>query len=402
MEVYQVGGAVRDRLLGVEIKDRDWVVVGASPDELLDQGYKKVGADFPVFLHPDTAEEYALARTERKAGAGYKGFETKASREVTLEEDLARRDLTVNAMAMAPDGSIIDPFGGRQDLETGILRHVTGAFVEDPLRVLRTARFAARFNFTVAPETLDLMRQVARSGELSTLTPERVWSELRRALSEKSPARFIEVLRECEASRVIFPEIDRLFGIPQPEKYHPEIDTGEHILLALKQAARRNASEIVRFAVLVHDLGKGTTPNKILPSHHGHEERGVALIKEFSERLRVPREYRELAVIVSRFHTKVHRAREMKPATILRLLEGADAFRRRERFASFLEACTIDATGRRGLEDTDYPQADRLRQALAVAAGVEARSLVEKGYDGEELALALHEARVEALTRSDN
>ena len=386
MEVYQVGGAVRDRLLGIEIKDRDWVVVGASPDDLLDKGYKKVGADFPVFLHPDTAEEYALARTERKSGAGYKGFETKASREGTLEEDLARRDLTVNAMAMTPDGRIIDPYGGRQALETGVLRHVTGAFVEDPLRVLRAARFAARFNFTVAPETLDLMRQVALSGELSTLTPERVWGELRRALSEKFPARFIEVLRECEASRALF----------------PEIDTGEHILLALKQAARRNAVEVVRFAVLVHDLGKGTTPDRILPSRHGHEERGVALINEFSERLRVPREYRELAVLVSRFHTKVHRAREMKPSTILHLLEGADAFRRTERFANFLEACTIDATGRRGLEDADYPQADRLRQALEVATGVDARSLVEQGCEGEGLALALHKARVEALTRSGN
>ena len=402
MEVYQVGGAVRDHLLGREIKDRDWVVVGATGEELSDRGYKKVGADFPVFLHPDTAEEYALARTERKSGAGYKGFETSSSRDVTLEQDLARRDLTINAMAMRPDGAIVDPYGGQEDLKRGILRHITGAFVEDPVRVLRTARFAARFDFSIALETLNLMREIADSGELSSLIPERVWRELRGALNENHPARFLEELRSCGANRKVFPEIDRLFGVPQSEKYHPEIDTGEHVLLALTQAARRNADETIRFSVLVHNLGKGTTPAEIPPSHHGHEERGVELINEFCERLRVPREHRDLAVLVSRFQSKVHRADELKPATMVRLLQDIDALRRRERFDAFLEACTIDATGRLGLQDRDYSQAERLRRALAIVQSVDAGKLIEQGFEGEALASALFDARVEVLTRSGN
>ena len=400
MEVYQVGGAVRDQLLGREVKDRDWVVVGGTAEELTKRGFKKVGADFPVFLHPDTADEYALARTERKSGTGYKGFEANASSEVTLEQDLARRDLTINAMAMTPQGDVIDPYGGREDLKRGILRHVTNAFVEDPVRVLRTARFAARFDFLIAPETSDLMQKIAASGELSSLTPERVWSELRRALNEEHPARFFEVLRRCGANREIFPEIDRLFGVPQPEKYHPEIDTGEHILLALKQAAARNAGETIRFTVLVHDLGKGTTPTEILPSHHGHEERGVALINEFCKRLRIPRNHRELAVLVSRFHSKVHRANEMKPASLVKLFQDTDAFRRRERFNEFLEACAIDATGRLGLQDMDYSQAERMRRALDIVLGVDTKELIEQGFEGDALARALLETRVEALTRS--
>ncbi len=402
MEVYQVGGAVRDHLLDREIKDRDWVVVGSTAEELTRRGYKKVGADFPVFLHPDTAEEYALARTEHKSGPGYKGFNTDSTPEVTLEQDLARRDLTINAMAMKPDGGIIDPYGGREDLKQGILRHVTEAFVEDPVRVLRTARFAARFDFLIASETLALMRQIADSGELSSLTPERVWSELKCALNEKYPARFIEALRSCGANREVFPEIDQLFGVPQTEKYHPEIDTGEHILLALKQAARRNAGEIIRFTVLVHDLGKGTTPEKILPSHHGHEERGVELINAFCKRLTVPREHRELAVLVSRFHSKVHRAEELKPSTTVKLLQDTDALRRRERFDAFLEACAIDATGRLGLHDREYSQADRLRHALEIIQRVDSRKLIEQGFEGQALAKALYDARVEALTRSEN
>ena len=400
MDVYQVGGAVRDQLLGREVKDRDWVVVGATAEELTKRGFKKVGADFPVFLHPDTADEYALARTERKSGTGYKGFEANASSEVTLEEDLARRDLTINAMAMTPEGDIVDPYGGREDLKRGILRHVTNAFVEDPVRVLRTARFAARFDFLIAPETSDLMRQIADSGELSSLTPERVWSELRRALNEEHPARFFEVLRSCGANREIFPEIDRLFGVPQTEKYHPEIDTGEHILLALKQAAARNAGETVRFTVLVHDLGKGTTPTEILPSHHGHEERGVVLIKAFCNRLRIPRNHRELAVLVSRFHSKAHRANEMKPASLVKLFQDTDAFRRRKRFNEFLEACAIDATGRLGLQDVDYSQAERMRRALDIVLGVDMKELIEQGFEGDALAKALFETRVETLTRS--
>ena len=400
MDVYQVGGAVRDQLLGREVKDRDWVVVGATAEELTKRGFKKVGADFPVFLHSDTADEYALARTERKSGTGYKGFEANASSEVTLEEDLARRDLTINAMAMTPEGDIVDPYGGREDLKRGILRHVTNAFVEDPVRVLRTARFAARFDFLIASETSDLMRQIADSGELSSLTPERVWSELRRALNEEHPARFFEVLRSCGANREIFPEIDRLFGVPQTEKYHPEIDTGEHILLALKQAAARNAGETVRFTVLVHDLGKGTTPTEILPSHHGHEERGVVLIKAFCNRLRIPRNHRELAVLVSSFHSKAHRANEMKPASLVKLFQDTDAFRRRKRFNEFLEACAIDATGRLGLQDVDYSQAERMRRALDIVLGVDMKELIEQGFEGDALAKALFETRVETLTRS--
>lgn len=399
MEIYEVGGAVRDALLGEPVRDRDWVVVGATEDALIEAGYRRVGADFPVFLHPETHEEYALARTERKTGAGYHGFEAHASPDVTLEEDLARRDLTINAMARAPDGTLVDPYGGRRDLEAGVLRHVTPAFEEDPLRVLRVARFAARFGFEVAPETLHLMRSMSRSGELDALAPERVWSELRRALNEPRPQRFIEVLRDCGACKEVLPEVDRLFGVPQTARYHPEIDTGVHILLALEQAARHEASEPVRFAVLVHDLGKGLTPADVLPSHRGHEERGVTLIEALSERLRVPREHRELAVLVSRHHTKVHRALEMRPAKILALLEDADAFRRPERFEAFLEACTIDATGRAGLQDEPYPQADRLREALATGAAVEARD-VAAGLEGPEVGDALHAARLAALSRT--
>ncbi len=400
MEVYQVGGSVRDELLGVPVKDRDWVVVGSSAAELVELGYRQVGADFPVFLHPDSGEEYALARTERKAGSGYKGFVTDASAGVTLEQDLLRRDFTVNAMARDGAGRLIDPYGGRADLEARVLRHVSPAFVEDPLRVLRAARFAARFDFCIADETLALMRAITAAGELPELAAERVWGELRRALMSDSPQRFVTVLRECGALAVLFPEIDRLFGVPQPPRYHPEVDTGEHVLLALAQAARRDACEAVRFAVLVHDLGKGTTPADILPSHHGHEERGVALIEAFCERLRVPREHRDLARLVARLHTRVHRAEETKPARLLRLLEDADAWRRGERFERLLQACLIDATGRTGLEDRAYPQADRLRAARAASAVVDVAALRARGIDGPALAEAIHTERVAALTRS--
>ena len=400
MEIFQVGGAVRDGLLGREVSDRDWVVVGASAEQLLAQGYRQVGADFPVFLHPVTHEEYALARTERKSGRGYTGFVTHATPQVTLEEDLARRDFTINAMARGHDGVIIDPYGGQHDLAAGILRHVTAAFVEDPLRVLRAARFAARFGFAIADQTRSLMRDISRAGELATLAPERVWQELRRALMEPYPERFIEVLRSCDALAALLPEIEDLFGVPQPPRYHPEIDTGSHVLLALKQAARRAADEVVRFAVLTHDLGKATTPPELLPAHHGHEERGVTLIEALCERLRVPREHRELAVLVARLHTHVHRALELKASTIVRLLAQADALRRPARFEQLLEACVLDATGRLGLENQDYPQAARLRAALSVVVTVSPQPLLARGIKGPALAEALDAARSDALRDS--
>ena len=400
MEIFQVGGAVRDRLLGREVSDRDWLVVGASAEQLLALGYRQVGADFPVFLHPVNHEEYALARTERKSGHGYKGFVTDATPQVTLEEDLARRDFTINAMALGDDGVIIDPYGGQRDLAAGVLRHVTAAFVEDPLRVLRAARFAARFGFAIADETQALMRDISRAGELATLAPERVWQELRRALIEPHPELFIEVLRSCDALAALLPEIECLFGVPQPPRYHPEIDTGVHVLLALKQAVRREASEEVRFAVLTHDLGKGTTPTRLLPSHHGHEERGATLIEALCARLRVPREHRELAVLVSRLHTHVHRALELKASTIVRLLAQADAMRRPSRFEQLLEACLLDATGRLGLENQDYPQAARLRAALSVVMTVSPQPLLARGITGPALAEALAQARGDALRDS--
>ena len=400
MKVFQVGGAVRDQLLGRELSDRDWVVVGASAAELLAQGFRQVGADFPVFLHPETHEEYALARTERKSGRGYTGFITDATPEVTLEEDLARRDFTINAMAMGADGVLIDPYGGQRDLAAGTLRHVTAAFVEDPLRVLRAARFAARFGYRIAAETLALMREITAAGELATLAPERVWQELRRALVETHPHLFFTVLRECGALAALLPEVERLFGVPQPPRYHPEVDTGEHILLALRQAVRRGADEVVRFAVLTHDLGKGTTPVAMLPAHHGHEERGVALIEALCARLRVPREHRDLAILVARLHTRVHRALELKPSTMVRLLTEADALRRKSRFEQMLEACLIDATGRLGLEDSEYPQAARLRAALEVVGRVSPQPLLASGLSGAALGPALHQARVRILTDS--
>lgn len=397
MEIYQVGGAVRDRLLGLAVKDRDWVVVGGSAEELLRLGYRQVGADFPVFLHPETQEEYALARTERKAGHGYRGFVADAAPTVTLEEDLARRDFTVNAMALDEQGRLIDPYGGRADLARRVLRHVTEAFVEDPLRVLRGARFAARFDFAIAPETLILMRELSASGELATLAPERVWQELRRALNGARPRRFIEVLRACGALAALLPEIDRLFGVPQPARHHPEVDTGEHLLLALDEAARREAPETVRFAVLLHDLGKGTTRAEMLPAHHGHEQRGVPLVEQVCERLRVPREHRELAVLGAREHTRVHRALELRHDTLLRLLEACDALRRPARFEELLLACQIDASGRGGRSDSTYPQAERLRRALAVVSAVDARALVEQGLRGPDIQHALRAARLAAL-----
>lgn len=397
MKIYRVGGVVRDRLLGLPTVDCDWVVVGASEDEMLALGYRRVGRDFPVFLHPDTQEEYALARTERKEGRGYTGFSVDAARSVTLEQDLSRRDLTINAMAEDATGTVIDPYGGQRDLAARVLRHVTAAFTEDPLRALRVARFAARLDFSVAPETLALMREISASGELSTLTPERVWRELERALGEAHPHRFVEVLRECDALAVVLPEVDALFGVPQPAQHHPEIDCGAHLLLCLVQAARLNASARVRFAVLTHDLGKGTTPPAMLPKHIGHEERSVKLLTALCARLRVPQAHRELATIVAREHTNVHRGLELRHATLVDLLDRMDAFRRADRFEDILLACEIDARGRAGLEDRDYAQAARLRRAFEIARAVDVAALVDAHGAGPQIKRLLREARVAAL-----
>jgi tRNA nucleotidyltransferase (CCA-adding enzyme) len=394
MQVYLVGGAVRDRLLDLPAHERDWVVVGARPQELEAQGFVAVGREFPVYLHPQTHEEYALARLERKVGPGYRGFVTEHSPEVTLEDDLRRRDLTINAMAQTEAGEIIDPYGGQRDLAARVLRHVSEAFTEDPVRILRVARFAARYarlGFTVAAETQALMRHMVGSGEVAALVPERVWKETERALGEADPPVFFEVLRSCGALAVIFPEIDALYGVPQPPRWHPEVDTGIHTLLALGCAVRLGGSIAVRFAALTHDLGKARTPREQWPSHRGHEEAGVALIEALAERLRVPNALRELAVLAARHHGRVHRALELRPATVLELLEACDAFRRAERFGELLLACEADARGRTGLEERPYPQGDYLRRALATAAGValtaEERATLSGAAFGERLRL---------------
>jgi tRNA nucleotidyltransferase (CCA-adding enzyme) len=397
MEVYKVGGAVRDALLGRPVQDCDWVVVGSTAEDMIARGYRAVGKDFPVFLHPQTKEEYALARTERKSGRGYKGFVVHAAPEVTLEEDLRRRDLTINAIAQDEHGTIIDPFGGRDDLERRMLRHVSPAFVEDPLRVLRVARFAARLDFTVADETQLLMREMVDGGELDDLTPERVWQELERALGEPFPRRFFEVLRECGALAVMFPEVDRLFGVPQRADYHPEVDTGVHVLMVLDQAARLSPLATVRFAALTHDLGKGTTPPDVLPRHHGHEERSVELLQDLCRRYRAPNDFRDLALIVARYHGTCHRIAEARPGTVLKLLQGCDAFRRPERFEHFLLACQADFLGRLGLHDRPYPQAPFLRDALVAARSVDARALKAEGLDGDLFAMELQKRRIEAI-----
>jgi len=400
MEVYLVGGAVRDRLLGLPVRERDWVVVGATPGEMIERGYRQVGKDFPVFLHPETGEEYALARSERKSGHGYHGFEFDTSPDVTLEDDLGRRDLTVNAMAESPDGEIIDPRGGRQDLEERILRHVSPAFSEDPLRVLRAARFTARFTdlgFTLAGETLGLMAELSQSGELEHLTPERVWQETASALAGPRPAVYFHILHVCGALEVLFPELDALFGVPQPQRWHPEVDTGLHTLLAVEQAARLSPSLAVRFAALTHDLGKGETPESEWPSHRGHERRSVRLIGRLCERVPVPKACRELALLVAEYHGLCHRAEELRPSTVMKLLEAADAFRRPQRFEEFLLACEADARGRTGLEDRPYPQAERLRTALDAAAAVSADDVAGEGLDGAAIGRAIREARIGAL-----
>ncbi len=403
MNVYLVGGAVRDKLLGLPQRERDWVIVGGTPDALLAQGYKPVGKDFPVFLHPKTQEEYALARTERKTGKGYYGFECYARPDVTLEADLSRRDLTINAMAATEEGSIIDPFQGQQDLKNKILRHVSPAFVEDPVRILRVARFAARFaplGFTVAPETLDLMRTMVKANEVDALVPERVWQEMHRALGEMDPTQFFLVLHACGALQRIWPALDKLWGIPQPAQHHPEIDTGIHVMMALNIAAKSSQDRLTRFATLCHDLGKGESPQESWPSHRGHEERGVPLIQDFCKQYRVPKEYCDLAKLVSRFHLHCHRVFELKASTLLKTLERLDAFRQPARFEKFLQACEADAKGRLGHETTPYPQSDRMREALHVAKTVLIKPLVDAGLEGGALGVRLHQQRVKAIEKA--
>jgi len=400
MQVYLVGGAVRDRLLGRAVSERDWVVVGATPAELEKAGFVPVGRDFPVFLHPQTKEEHALARLERKIGPGYRGFTTEFSPGVTLEDDLRRRDLTINAMAEDGTGKLIDPYGGKRDLDARLLRHVSEAFVEDPVRILRVARFAARYaplGFTVAEETLGLMRRMVEDGEANALVSERVWAETEKALAEARPDVFISVLRACGALKVIYPEIDALFGVPQPEKWHPEIDTGVHQLLALREAVKLGGGVAVRFAVLMHDLGKAATPADVLPSHHGHEDAGVALVEELCARLRVPNQLRELAVITARYHTHVHRAFELRAATVLKTLEGCDALRRPERFADLLLACEADARGRTGFELRDYPQRAFFAAARERAATVALTEEERRGKTGEQIGEELRRRRLAAI-----
>ncbi|MGH6645615.1 multifunctional CCA addition/repair protein [Aquabacterium sp.] len=402
MKRFLVGGAVRDRLLGRPGSDRDWVLVGATPDELVALGYTPVGRDFPVFLHPDTKEECALARTERKTAPGYRGFVVHAAPDVTLEEDLARRDLTINAIAEDESGQLIDPHGGQRDLAAQVLRHVSPAFSEDPVRILRLARFAARFDgFTVAPETLALMRDMVEQGEVDHLVPERVWQELSRGLMESKPSRMFEVLRECGALARLLPEVERLWGVPQRADYHPEVDTGVHLMMVLDMSARLNADLAVRYACLCHDLGKGTTPEHVLPRHIGHEERSARLLKDVSERLRAPVDCRELADVVAREHGNIHRSGDLKAAPTLRLLERCDAIRKPGRFKQVLLACECDARGRLGMDEQPYPQAVQLQAALDIALGVDtakvAKKCMEAGKQGPAVGKAIQDARVKAI-----
>lgn len=404
MKTYLVGGAVRDTLLGRPYTERDYVVVGARPDDLVALGYRPVGKDFPVFLHPQTGDQYALARTERKTGAGYYGFATRFSPDVTLEEDLARRDLTINAMAQAIDGDssvVVDPYGGRRDLAARVLRHVSPAFVEDPLRVLRVARFAARFaplGFTIAPETLTLMQEIVRGGEMQALVAERVWVETERALGEQRPTVYFEVLRACGALAALFPELDRLFGVPQPPKWHPEVDTGLHALQVLDVACELSQETTVRFAALMHDLGKGVTPPEQWPSHIGHEQAGVKVIAGLCDRLKVPTEHRELAQVVSREHQRIHRAGELRDSTVLEVLEACDAFRRPDRFEKLLLACEADARGRGPeLRARPYAQASIFRSCLRAAAAVKLDAETMQRLHGPDIAKALRAARVTAI-----
>ncbi len=408
MQIYMVGGAVRDKLLGRPVNDHDWVVVGATPEQMLAQGYLPVGRDFPVFLHPETREEYALARTERKSGRGYRGFVVQSSPDVTLEEDLSRRDLTINSIASSTDESgatrLFDPYHGEKDLRARVLRHVTDAFREDPVRILRVARFAARFtDFTVAPETMQLMREMVEHGEVNHLVPERVWQELARGLMEEKPSRMFEVLRDCGALQVLLPEVARLWGVPQRADYHPEVDTGVHLMMVLDMAARLSAPLTVRFACLAHDLGKGTTPADVLPRHIDHETRSAELLKDVAERLRVPVDCREMADVVAREHGHIHRSQDLSAAALVRLLERCDAIRKPERFAEILLACECDARGRLGFEESAYPQRPRLLAVLAAVQSVVTREIAAqasaRGQSGPQVGALIHQARVEAVAQ---
>jgi len=400
VKIYRVGGSVRDELLGLPVKDHDYVVVGSDAEEMVRLGFRPVGKDFPVFLHPETNDEYALARTERKTARGYKGFSIYAAPDVTLEQDLARRDLTINAMARDSHGTLIDPHGGAHDLKAKVLRHVGPAFVEDPVRVLRVARFAARFLFEIAPATLELMRTMVTAGEVDHLVPERVWQELSGGLMERRPSLMIKALRDCGALARILPELDALFGVPQPPQHHPEVDTGLHTLLVVDHATTRGFPLAVRFAALMHDLGKGATPREEWPSHIGHEARGVELIEHVCERLRVPTDCRELAVLDALYHGEIHRAQELRPATIVKLLEKTDAFRRPERFELLLDACACDFHGRPGFETLPYEPAVLLRKAFAAARAVDAGVIAREQTEAAKIAAAVHEARVHAVRRA--
>jgi tRNA nucleotidyltransferase (CCA-adding enzyme) len=402
MQTYMVGGAVRDALLGLPVNDHDWVVVGATPEAMVAQGYLPVGKDFPVFLHPRTHEEYALARTERKTAPGYRGFAIHADPSVTLEDDLARRDLTINAIAKDAAGALIDPFDGQRDLSQRVLRHVTDAFREDPVRILRVARFAARLaDFSVAPETLQLMREMVQAGEVDHLVPERVWQELARGLMEATPSRMLELLRKCGALARMLPEVDRLWGVPQRAEYHPEVDTGVHLNMVLDMSARLAAPLTVRFACLTHDLGKGTTPVEILPRHIGHEERSARLLRKLVNRLRVPNDCAELADVVAREHGNIHRSGEFGAAAVVRLLERCDAFRKPARFGDVLLACECDARGRGGMLENPYPQRQRLLAAMAAAQRVATREIAEQaqaaGHEGTKIGEMIHKARIGAV-----
>jgi tRNA nucleotidyltransferase (CCA-adding enzyme) len=400
MQTYLVGGAVRDKLLGRPIKDQDWVVVGSTTEQMLAQGYQAVGADFPVFLHPKTKEEYALARIERKIGAGYNGFSCDASSEVSLEEDLLRRDLTINAMAMDDQGNIIDPYNGQQDLKDKLLRHVSTAFVEDPLRVLRVARFAARYHslgFRIAPETLTLMQTIVTNGELTALSAERVWQETARSLLEDHPEIYFENLRACKALAVWFPELDVLWGIPNPPKWHPEIDTGIHTMMVLQQAVKLSDKLTVRFAALVHDLGKGLTEHKNWPSHPGHEKRGLEAINTLCDRLKAPNDCRELGLMVSQYHTHVHTAFELKASTVLGMLNRCDVWRKPQRFADCLLTCKADARGRTNFEDSEYKNAEYIWQAYEAALEVDIKAIVAKGYQGKAIKEQTEQQRISVI-----
>ena len=405
MKTYLVGGAVRDKLLGLPILERDWGVIGETPESMVAQGYRPVGKDFPVFLHPKTQEEYALARTERKTAPGYKGFTVHASPEVTLEQDLIRRDLTINAIAMTPDGELIDPYDGQQDLANRVFRHISPAFSEDPVRILRLARFTARFahlGFTIAPETLALMRTMVNSGEIDALVPERVWAELYKALIEQSPEHFFTTLRACSALKKILPELDNLFGVPQPERYHPEIDTGVHSLMCLQQAVKLSDKPEVRFAALVHDLGKGLTSPEYWPSHHGHEQNGLPVLDALCARLRVPNSFKSLARQVMEYHTHCHKAFELRASTLTDVLQNLGAFKAENSLPDFLLACEADAKGRTGFEEKPYPQAELFTKAALAANAIDNTEIINSGLQGPKFGEALRCLRIKAVTEVIN